>query len=122
MLTHTDWILFGPVPNCHRAEMIAEWTRVARSRPETWYTPLGVVHRLHKLEIDQLKCDAANHWGEPDFIWNGLLRSAATMGNARGIRLMQDRSLHERVQYAALYPLSNEGRSTALRRLFLQPK
>jgi uncharacterized protein DUF433 len=50
----------------------------------------------------------------PDFIWNALLYTCATMGNSRGGALLTNPDLHGRVRYEGLRALSSPSRGQAL--------
>jgi hypothetical protein len=72
------------------------------------------VYEHHRTEIDDLKREGELLWMAPDFIWEQLLRSFSTMGNARGMRLMRDPVLHDRVTYRAVVDLTPAERRTVL--------
>jgi uncharacterized protein (DUF433 family)/endonuclease III len=56
----------------------------------------------------------AARFGEPDFIWDALVRTTATMGNSRGAELLANPELHARIRYSALRGLAPAAREEAL--------
>jgi len=48
------------------------------------------------------------HWASPDFIWEALLLSAATWGNAQGGRLVHEAAFHDPIRYKALQALASD--------------
>lgn len=70
---------------------------------------LSIVRKLYPefvRELEEEKRRGATLWEKPDFIWEALLGSMATMGDSRGKRLVEDVDLHQRVVFSALGTLS----------------
>jgi hypothetical protein len=74
------------------------------------------VYAANSGVIQKIKSDAEKKWAEPNFIWERLLGAAATLGNARGAKLVHDDKLHDPVRYPALLPLTEEKRIDVLTR------
>src|SRR4051794_39453478 len=72
------------------------------------------VYPNHRATIERLKRDGRRLWKEPNFIWEQLLGSFATMGNSRGARLMREPSLHDCVAYEAIADLTPKRRRKIL--------
>jgi hypothetical protein len=70
-------------------------------------TAVKPVYEKHRGEIEEKKHEQT-HWESPDFIWEALLASAATMGNPLGYELIRNSSLHDPIRYAALRALSTD--------------
>ncbi len=66
----------------------------------------------HGKELEKLK--APRHWAKPDFIWEALLLSMATMGNSRGAVLVENPHFHSQVEWATLDRLEAHARLTTL--------
>jgi hypothetical protein len=64
------------------------------------------VYLRHRDEVEKVKESARKTGEEPDSLWEGLVRSMATWGNARGIRLLEDAELHKLLRWDALTELS----------------
>jgi thermostable 8-oxoguanine DNA glycosylase len=78
---------------------------------------VSVIRKLHHKyvgKLDEEKRRGALLWKKPDFIWESLLVSMATMGNSRGEALVKRKDLHRRVAFAALSALSSAGRIRVL--------
>jgi hypothetical protein len=75
----------------------------SNAHAETHSSPrVRAVYPHHRATIERLKRDGRQIWNTPNFIWEQLLRSFSTMGNARGVRLMTEPLLHDRVAYDAI--------------------
>ena len=72
------------------------------------------VYPFHRTTIERLKREGRRIWNGPDFMWEQLLRSFATMGNSRGKRLIEDPSLHDRVSYKAVAGMAPRQRRALL--------
>ena len=72
------------------------------------------VYPAHRSTIERLKRDGRRIWNDPDFMWEQLLRSFATMGNSRGKRLIEEQSLHDCVRYKAVERLAPKQRRAIL--------
>jgi hypothetical protein len=73
------------------------------------------VYRRHRREIE-VKKHGGTHWRSPDFIWEALILSFSTWGNAQGSELFTNSELHDHVRYAHLRGLpTDEARETELR-------
>lgn len=65
------------------------------------------VYQSHSEELQHVKVEATQTGADPSSLWEGLVRSAATWGNARGLKtLMEKPELHDRVRWESLDPLS----------------
>jgi hypothetical protein len=73
---------------------------------------IGKVALMKMAELNAMK--KAAHWEAPDFIWEALLVSMATMGNSRGDVLVRDEKNHSRVRYNVLVGLTSSERRKAL--------
>lgn len=83
--------------------------------PETTLVQaVRTVYPYHRANIERLKRDGRRLWRVSHFIWEQLLRSFSTMGNARGLRLMYEPSLHDRVTYDAIAHLGPKKRGKLL--------
>lgn len=87
-------------------------TAEKRQRLVSVITPL---YQANRGELEDLKCSAVHHWDSRDFIWESLLRSASTMGNARGIALMNP-EFSDPIRYEMLLPLSADDRRATITR------
>jgi len=83
---------------------------------QTLVRAVRAVYPTHSPTIERLKREGRRIWTAPDFIWEQLLRSFSTMGNARGARLMTEAALHDRVTYAVIARMSPKQRRTTLRK------
>jgi hypothetical protein len=64
------------------------------------------VYEAHRQRIEELKSSSAARWEETDFVWEALLLSFSTWGNAGGMKLFEDSELHTQVRFAALLQLA----------------
>lgn len=84
---------------------------VRAERLQRLVSAIQPVYEAHQTQLEDLKRKCLHHWESPDFIWEGLLRSASTWGAARGIKLMNPENIAQ-IRYEALLPLaSNERRA-----------
>jgi hypothetical protein len=89
--------------------------RSAMLKPGTiLVSAVRVIYPRHRTTIERLKRDCRRLWNTPQFVWEQLLRSFSTMGNARGLRLMHEPSLHDRVTYDAIANLGPKKRRKIL--------
>lgn len=73
------------------------------------------VYETHWEELQKVKEGARRTGEEPDSVWEGLVRSAATWGNARpGLDLMRTAQMHDQVRWEALDALSEAKRYTQI--------
>lgn len=71
------------------------------------------VYDAHRTQLEDLKRECLHDWDSPDFVWEGLLRSASTWGAARGIKLMNPENIAQ-IRYEALLPLTASERRARL--------
>lgn len=60
------------------------------------------VYGKHRREIEKAKRAARKTGEAPEWIWEGLVGSAATWGSIRGIKLLECPELHELVRWRTL--------------------
>jgi hypothetical protein len=63
------------------------------------------VYDKHRCKIEEVKQGARKTGEDPEWIWEGLVRSAATWGGIRGIKLLERPELHELVRWRTLAKL-----------------
>jgi hypothetical protein len=81
---------------------------------QTLVQAVRAVYPAYRAVVEQRKREGRQIWNTPDFIWEQLLRSFSTMGNARGARLMTDATLHDCVTYHVIARLTPKQRRAIL--------
>jgi hypothetical protein len=78
---------------------------------------VSAIRKVHQRSPEKFRPQqgVTKNWSKSDFIWEALLVSSSTWGNARGVQLVHDRKLHKRVTYAALEKRRPSERETILR-------
>ena len=78
----------------------------ALQKKMTLVAAIRAAYHQHQDEIEKVKKGARKTGEDPEWIWEGLVRSAATWGSIRGIKLLEDPELHELVRWGALEKLA----------------
>jgi hypothetical protein len=86
-----------------------------KKKKMTLVDAIRTAYRRHKHEIENVKEEARKTGEDPEWIWEGLVRSAATWGSIRGIKVQRVPELHELVRWGALERLDKKGREKQLR-------
>jgi thermostable 8-oxoguanine DNA glycosylase len=73
-----------------------------------------VVHS-HQEDLEREKARSAERRQQPELIWELLLLSFATMGNSRGVALVENSLFHNPVRFTALARLSPNDRLATLK-------
>jgi hypothetical protein len=77
---------------------------------------IPALYDKHRAELDKWKAEGAARWNQPDWIWESLLLALSTMGNARGVELVDNPKLHDPIRYKSLLRCARDQRLARLRR------
>lgn len=74
-----------------------------------------LVATKHRHKLDDVKAEGTASFERDDWLWESLLGSFSTMGRSKGVVLVRDPKLHNRVTYASLARLPRNGRKRRLK-------
>ncbi len=94
----------------YRVTQVAEGTAAGPDRDKVLRLAEAIrpIYDKHRQEIDDLK-HGASHWTAPDFIWEAILASFSTMGNAKGYeQLIANSDLNDPIRFENLRKLHSD--------------